>query len=168
MREEFAYKHPIKYEADTKWMIKIIREETQGYIAEKRATEAKKISIDYSMLTRIRQEAAVTQEKLTVDEDMDEQPVFEQIEEPPPEALESSQIQQPSEDCPLTAPEYRLLRCLLYGESISWVQSEGYLLSVLVDGINEKLYDTFMDSVLDDSPALVEDYIDDLKEMVAL
>ena len=40
------------------------------------------------------------------------------------------------------------------------------MLSVLVDGINEKLYDIFMDSVLDDSPALVEDYIDDLKEMV--
>ena len=40
------------------------------------------------------------------------------------------------------------------------------MLSVLVDGINEKLYDSFMDSVLDDSPALIEDYIDDLKEMV--
>lgn len=165
IREEFAYKHPIKYETDTKWMIKIIREETQGYLAEKKATEAKKITIDYSMLSRIRQEAVVTQEKLTVDEDIEEA-ILEQIEEPPPEALESSQTQQPSEDCPLTAPEDRLLRCLLCGESISWVQSEGYLLSVLVDGINEKLYDTFMDSVLDDSPALIEDYIEDLKEMV--
>lgn len=40
------------------------------------------------------------------------------------------------------------------------------MMSVLVDGINEKLYDEFMDSVLDDTPALVEDYIDELKEMV--
>ena len=39
-------------------------------------------------------------------------------------------------------------------------------MSVLVDGINEKLYDTFMDSVLDDTPKLIEDYIEDLKEMV--
>ena len=46
------------------------------------------------------------------------------------------------------------------------MQSEGYLLSVLVDSINEKLYDEFMDSVLDESPAPVEDYIDDLKEMI--
>ena len=39
-------------------------------------------------------------------------------------------------------------------------------MSVLVDGINEKLYDTFLDSVLDDTPALIEDYINDLKEMI--
>ena len=166
MREEFAYKHPIKYETDTKWMIKIIREETQGFLAEKKAQETKKITIDYSQLSKIRQEAAVTQEKLTVDEEIEEQPILEQIAEIPPEAPESSQTQQSTEDCPLRAPDYRLLRCLLYGESISWVQSEGYLLSVLVDGINEKLYDIFMDSVLDDSPALIEDYIEDLKEMV--
>ena len=73
----------------------------------------------------------------------------------------------PGEGCPLNGPEYRLLQSLLYGGSIGWVQNEGHLLSVLVDGINEKLYDTFMDSVLEDTPELVEDYIDDLKEMVA-
>lgn len=166
MREEFSYKHPIKYETDTKWMIKIIREETQGFLAQKKAQEARKITIDYSQLSRIRQEAAVTQEKLTVDEDTEEQAILEQIAESPQKAPEPSQTQKPSEDCPLTATEYRLLRCLLYEESTSWVQSEGHLLSVLVDGINEKLYDTFMDSVLDDSPSLIEDYIDDLKEMV--
>ena len=167
MREECGYKHPIKYETDTKWMIKIIREEAQGFLAEKKAKEVKKITIDYSMLTRIRQEAAVTQEKLTVDEDVEEETLLEPVIENNP-ALEALQIQQPSEDCPLMATEYRLLRCLLYRESISWVQTEGFLLSVLVDGINEKLYDTFMDSVLDDSPALIEDYIEDLKEMVEL
>ena len=62
--------------------------------------------------------------------------------------------------------EYRLLQCLLYGRDAGWVQAEGWLLSVLVDGINEKLFDTFQDSVLDDTPQLVEDYIDELKEMV--
>ena len=38
----------------------------------------------------------------------------------------------------------------------------------LADSINEKLYDQFQDSVLqmDDVPVLVEDYINDLKEMV--
>ena len=43
------------------------------------------------------------------------------------------------------------------------------MLSVLADSINEKLYDQFLDSVLtvEDIPQLVEDYIDDLKEMVA-
>ena len=71
-------------------------------------------------------------------------------------------------DSPLSPAEYRLLQCLLYGGDVGWVRKEGYLLSVLVDGINEKLYDTFGDSVLlpDDQPQPVEDYIDDLKEMV--
>ena len=46
------------------------------------------------------------------------------------------------------------------------MQKEGWLLSVLGDGSNEKLSDTFLDTVLDDSPALIEDYINELKEMV--
>lgn len=65
---------------------------------------------------------------------------------------------------PLSSTEVRLLRCLLYGGDTGWVQEEGHLLSVLVDGINEKLYDIFGDTVLEDG--VVEDYIDDLKEMV--
>ena len=40
------------------------------------------------------------------------------------------------------------------------------MLSVLSDSINDKLYDIFLDSVLDDTPALIEDYIEDVKEMV--
>lgn len=159
MREECGYKHPVKYENDTKWLIKMIREEVQALLAEKKAAEAAKITIDYSQLAKIRKEAALTQEKLTVEEDVEE-PVSEVI-APAPQTV------SPSQDCPLSEPEYRLLHSLLYGNSIRWVRDEGYILSVLVDGINEKLYDTFMDSVLDDTPGLIEDYIEDLKEMIA-
>lgn len=82
-----------------------------------------------------------------------------------PAAAEGAAPELPG-DCPLAPAEYRLLQCLLYGRDLSWVRSEGYLLSVLSDGINEKLYDMFLDSVMDDSPSLIEDYIDELKEMV--
>ena len=170
MREEFSYKHPIKYETETKWLIKIIREESQALLGEKKAAEAKKITIDYSQLAKIRQEAAVTQEKLTVDEELEEPNTSEQVMDTIPAPVSTSEpapASTPAEECPLSGPEYRLLQCLLYGGSTSWVQSEGYMLSVLVDSINEKLYDTFMDSVLDDTPELIEDYIEDLKEMVA-
>lgn len=168
MREEYAYKHPVKYGTETKWLIKLIREEAQALLAEKKAAEAKKITIDYSQLAKIRQEAAITQDKLTVEEDLEEPEGFEPAQEviPEPAKVTETVSSVPEEECPLSGPEYRLLQCLIYGGSISWVQSEGYMMSVLVDGINEKLYDTFMDSVLDDTPALVEDYIDDLKEMV--
>ena len=168
MREEFSYKHPVKYETETKWIIKLIREETQALLAEKKAAEAKRITIDYSQLARIRHEASITQDKLTVEEELEEAEHLESLQKSIPESAPAAGTasSESDEECPLSSPEYRLLQCLLYGGSTGWVQAEGYMLSVLVDGINEKLYDTFMDSVLDDTPELIEDYIDDLKEMV--
>jgi len=168
MREEYAYKHPVKYETETKWLIKLIREEAQALLAEKKAAETKKITIDYSQLAKIRREAAITQDKLTVEEEPEEPEAFGPVQEiiPAPAKVTETVASAPEEDCPLTGPEYRLLQCLLYGGSTAWIQQEGYMLSVLTDSINDKLYDVFMDSVLDDAPALIEDYVDDLKEMV--
>ena len=142
MRECYGYGRPIQYKLETKWIIKIIQEEAQNLLAEKKAAEEKKITIDYSRLARIRDDAAVTRDRLMVDEE--------------------------AEDTPLAKDEYRLLQSLLYGRDYGWVRSSGLMLSVLVDGINDKLYDTFSDSVLlgDDPPELIEDYIADLKEMI--
>ena len=158
MRQEFGYGHPVKCETDTKWLVKIIHEEIKTLLAEKEAAKAKIITIDYSKLSSIRSDAALTQDKLTVEEEPEPEE---------PQAPEPSAPETPA-DSPLDAPEYRLLRCLLYGGDLDWVQSEGYLPSVLADSINEKLYDTFADSVLEmnDPPEIVEDYIEDLKEMV--
>ena len=78
-------------------------------------------------------------------------------------------VQVPAEappDSPLSDTEYRLLQAILYGKDRSWVRTEGYIMSVLLDSINEKLYDIFQDAVLDDAGAPLEDYIDELKEMV--
>lgn len=165
MRQEYEYGRPVKSEMETKWILRIIQEEAQGLLAEKRAAEEKKIAINYAQLTRIRQDAAMTQEKLIVEEESDlpEEPASQDQE---PEQLTLAAQLDAAGECPLDPAEYRLLQCLLYGRDTGWVQEEGRLLSVLVDGINEKLYDTFLDCVLDDTPRLVEDYIDDLKEMV--
>lgn len=166
MREEYAYKHPLKYETEIKWLTKLIREEVQGLLAEKKAAETKKITIDYSQLARIRQEAAVTQDKLTVEEDLDDPAsVLKPVPEPVP-AIETASAAPEKDECPLNEAEYRLLQCLLYSRNLHWIQQEGYILSVLSDSINDKLYDIFMDSVVDDTATLVEDYIDELKEMV--
>ena len=158
MRQEYGYGHPVKCETDTKWLLKLIREEIRGLLAQKEAAKARVITIDYSKLSSIRSDAALTQDKLTVEEEPEE-----------PQAPERNvPTPAPDGDTPLDDAEYRLLRCLLYGGDLSWVQSEGHLLSVLVDGINDKLYDTFADSVLEmnDRPELVGDYIEELKEMV--
>ena len=162
MREAYGDHHPVKAELDTKWIIKIIEEEIQALLAEKKAAEEQKITINYAQLTRIRQDAAVTREKLIVDEELDEPA--------PPAPPEPAPVPAPAPaapaDCPLDPAEYRLMQCLLYGGDTGWVQAEGRLLSVLVDGINEKLYDTFFDTVLDDASQVIEDYMEDLKEMV--
>lgn len=157
MREAYGDRHPIKCELDTKWVLKLIREEIQSLLAEKKAAEAKKITIDFGKLAQIRRDAAITRDKLTVEEELEEE-VPEVTEEAPPAP--------PGTDSPLDPAEYRLMQCLLYGRDLGWVQTGGYILSVLLDSINDKLYDIFLDTVVDDTPAPVEDYIDDLKEMV--
>lgn len=158
MRECYGYGRPIQYKLDTKWILKIIWEESRNLLAEKKAAEEKKITIDYSRLARIRSDAAVTRDRLMVEEEAEE--------EAPP--VQTPAPAEEPEDTPLTKDEYRLLQSLLYGRDYGWVRSSGLMLSVLVDGINDKLYDTFSDSVLlgDDPPELVEDYIADLKEMI--
>jgi hypothetical protein len=158
MRECYGYGRPIQYRLETKWILKIIQEEARNLLAEKKAAEEKKITIDYSRLARIRDDAAVTRDRLMVEEEAEEEAPPAQSPEPAAEP----------EDTPLTKDEYRLLQSLLYGRDYGWVRSSGLMLSVLVDGINDKLYDTFSDSVLlgDDPPELIEDYIPDLKEMI--
>lgn len=168
MRTAYEYGHPIKAKVGTKWILRTIQEEVQMLLAERRADEEKKITIDYGQLSKIRRDASVTQEKLIVEEDID--PVEEllpQAEEEPVPAGEGPVEEPPTAgEVPLSQEESRLLHCLLYGGGLDWVQREGLLLSVLVDGINEKLYDTFADCVLDDTPQVIEDYTDDLKEMI--
>lgn len=158
MRECYGYGRPIQYKLDTKWILKIIQEEARNLLTEKKAAEEKKITIDYSRLARIRSDAAVTRDRLMVEEEAEE--------EAPP--VQTPAPAEELEDTPLTRDEYRLLQSLLYGRDYGWVRSSGLMLSVLVDGINDKLYDTFSDSVLlgDDPPELIEDYIADLKEMI--
>ena len=158
MRECYGYGRPIQYKLDTKWILKIIQEEARNILTEKKAAEEKKITIDYSRLARIRSDAAVTRDRLMLEEEAEE--------EAPP--VQTPAPAEEPEDIPLTKDEYRLLQSLLYGRDYGWVRSSGLMLSVLVDGINDKLYDTFSDSVLlgDDPPELIEDYIADLKEMI--
>ena len=68
-----CYGRPIQYRLETKWILKIIQEEAQNLLAEKKAAEEKKITIDYSRLARIRDDAAVTRDRLMVDEEAEEE-----------------------------------------------------------------------------------------------
>lgn len=151
---------PIKSPSQLKWVTKVIEEEVAALLETQKQQEAaaKRVQIDYSALAQIRREAAITQEKLATEEEMEEEaPPAVQPPPPQPEALPG--------DCPLDRTQYRLMQNLLYGGDMGWVQREGKMVSVLLDSINEILYDTFQDAVIEDQQ-VVEDYIDELKEMV--
>lgn len=151
---------PIKSPSQLKWVTKVIEEEVAALLEaqKQQEAEAKRVQIDYSALAQIRREAAITQDKLATEEEMEEEaPPAVQPPPPQPETLPG--------DCPLDKTQYRLMQNLLYGGDTSWVQREGKMVSVLLDSINEILYDTFQDAVIEDQQ-VVEDYIDELKEMV--
>ena len=151
---------PIKSPSQLKWVTKVIEEEVAALLEaqKQQEAEAKRVQIDYSALAQIRREAAITQDKLATEEEMEEEaPPAVQPPPPQPETLPG--------DCPLDKTQYRLMQNLLYGGDTSWVQREGKMVSVLLDSINEILYDTFQDAVIEDQH-VVEDYIDELKEMV--
>lgn len=149
---------PIKSPSQLKWVTKVIEEEVAALLETQKQQEAaaKRVQIDYSALAQIRREAAITQDKLATEEEMEEE-APPAVQPPPPEVLPG--------DCPLDKTQYRLMQNLLYGGDTSWVQREGKMVSVLLDSINEILYETFQDAVIEDEQ-VVEDYIDELKEMV--
>ena len=134
--------------------------------------------MDFSQLDRIRADAAVTEERLIVDEDdallpaagEDISPPMPEQSPPPPAPQNAAaapytnpQQDTPSADHGLTGAEKRLLCALLTGGALDWVRAEGQILSVLVDGINEKLYEAFSDTVIEgEPPAVVEDYREEL------
>lgn len=162
MRELYDFGHPVKIDVSTKWILKLIREEIEGFLTERSQKAQQKISIDLAALDRIRADALVTQTRLVTEEETGAP--AQEVAIPAPEAPRP-QVSQSGVS--LTEAETRLLHCLLYNHDLGWLPAEGHMLAVLVDGINGKLYDRFEDNVLDDSPQVLPDYVDDLKEMFA-
>lgn len=82
---------------------------------------------------------------------------------------------EPPDPCPsapdgLTADQAAFLKLLLDGKPWQdFVRSRHLMVSVLCDDINEALFDEFQDTVIDtedDQPVLIEDYADDLRELL--
>ena len=62
------------------------------------------------------------------------------------------------------------MRALLDGEAAP-PNPEGQLLSLVIDSINEKLFDIVGDAVIEfdgDTPVLIEDYEQDVREILGL
>ena len=121
-----------------------------------------KITIDVSLLGDIRAAADITMHKLIVEEDIsceNDLPC-----ENEPEELFHSDL--------LDDIEVKLIKKLINNEKYNdFLRENKLLLSVIVDNINEKLFDTFQDTVVitdGNNAELIEDYIEDLKGLVNL
>ncbi|MBQ8922920.1 MAG: TerB N-terminal domain-containing protein [Oscillospiraceae bacterium] len=150
----------------------VIRQALRDYFEEQKRKNAPVITLDASELEAIRAAAAHTTDMLTLPEDEAEQEAPAQPAEPelPDGEAEDTEGDEELPDLPLSAPAMALLICLVTGESYQPLIDAGQMLSVLADEINENLYDTVGDTVIemedDETPVLVEDYLEDLKGML--
>lgn len=162
MRDEFNYR-PLKPAIETKSILAVIKKEIDLFIAEKKLNEKPVITLDLSSLGEIRRSADLTRDKLIVEE---EEP--EIVAEQPPTAA----ISEPAEenDLGLSEVEQAFLRALLYEKPYSEILRDNSTTALLLsDGINEKLFDIFGDTVIDfsgDNPELIDDYTNELKERI--
>lgn len=164
LRTALDYPHPLAEHGDPKYIAKIIDREAGDYLAWRTAHAPRHIEIDLSKLSGIRASAAETREALLVDEERAEAPgPAPQPEAPKPAPQpETSEPDEKNGGLGLTSEERELLEALLAGRP----QTTGGA-DLLVDAINEKLFDLLGDTAVefgpDGAPQLVEDYADDVR-----
>ncbi len=143
------------------------------------------VIVDQVALSRIRQEALITQEKLIVPEqekqfvpvvpiqeplDLSYAAMQDKASMPPPPELEPTPVSDAWESLKniLTELEIGALSVVLYGENElkEYADECGIMLEVLVDGINEKAMDFIGDNLLDEEFVLYDDYKEQVKELI--
>lgn len=180
LRAAIDFPAQLKDRAEPKYLVKMIDAEVADCLAYKEAHRPVVVDIDFSKLAQIRAAASVTQEALLVDEEREDAPQAERAEapaaaepEPEPEtspAASGGDQQGARKDAfGLAAEERALVEALLAGGQAPATKTSADL---LVDTINEKLFDLVGDTVVefgaDGAPELIEDYADDVREALML
>lgn len=182
MRIDWDFGHPLKEQVLPRYLQKMVAEESQAQHEREEEAERRRFKVDLSKLGSIRSAAAVTREALLVDEEREGYvpgdaaaepaamaPTPEPAVAPPAPATVSVSVAAPAPqpagtDLGLTAQERALLDALLTHKEAP--ATAGTSLDMLVDSINEKLFDLVGDTVLEfggAGPTLVEDYEQDLR-----
>ncbi len=142
------------------------------------------VTVDHGTLSRIRQEALVTQEKLIVPEQEKQfDPVifvqksldlsYTATQDKPsmlPPEIEPTPVYDAWKSLKnkLTEIEIKALSVVLHGEIElkKYADECGIMLEVLLEGINEKAIDFIGDNLLDDEFVLYDDYKEQVKELI--
>lgn len=193
LRAALRYEPGLREQAVPKYLARIIRQEIDAWLSWKSAHAPREISIDVSKLAGIRSAAAETREALLIDEEREEEtPAGGAAPEPeeaaPPagtDGAESGHGPSPARDgAPhdggertppgLTADEAALLAALAARDddaARAVARRARESADMLVDAINEKLFDALGDTALEfgpEGPAIVEDYREDVKGLLGL
>ena len=197
LREALGFGHPLKEHGEPKYLLKIIDDEVADYLAWQKAHAPRRVEIDLSKLAGIRSAAATTREALLIDEEREENVVDSQPSggagsspssnilaaqgaaaklraEKNPRPLPNGNDVSPSGIAKsadgrygLTAEEKELVEVLLRGEKYVG----GGNVDLMVDAVNEKLFDLLGDSAIefgaDGQPQVIEDYVDDVREALS-
>ncbi|MBQ6551682.1 MAG: TerB N-terminal domain-containing protein [Lachnospiraceae bacterium] len=139
----------------------VIEEEKRAVLEASRP----KVVLNLSGLDKIRRDAYITQQSLLTEEDrFPEEPAEDSF------SLPEEPASPGAPNVPLGDAEVRILQALLRGEPADGLLREARLMpSIAADTINEALFDMVGDTVLlceDDRLSLVEDYIEDVLEIL--
>lgn len=199
LRRQLDYPYPLKERACPKYLQKIVSDAVARRLAEREEAKRRRITIDRSKLTGIRRAAALTQESLLTDDERSEvevMPVEPPMSVPvvptstpaapapaPPASAPAPSAPAPTAptpavasiaptatDGPFTPLELRFLAGLLDGTPVSQLLAPtDPFASVVVDSINEKLFDLIGDTAIEfdgDEPCIIEDYLEDVREVL--
>ncbi|MBR2995335.1 MAG: TerB N-terminal domain-containing protein [Lachnospiraceae bacterium] len=158
------------------WVLPFLDEVLEADRKEQIEAARPKITIDLSGLDQIREDAAVTRESLLTEEERQESFASDEVQGWAEPVRTDSDDSKPAESeliVPgLDAVQVRILRMLLYGENPAELIKESHLMpSITADAINEAFYDEIGDTVVlceDDRLLLVDDYEEDLKELLGI
>lgn len=145
-----------------KHYLKAIRDGIKEYQIEEQKLKQPKIEFNLSQLSTIREDAAGTRESLLTEEEL-------QAEQEEREQIEETVVNDEQEDYGLSSEEMATIILLLKGKDLNKYLKEHHLMAaVIIDNINEKLFDEFGDNVIEfinDIPTVIEDYQEDLEDM---
>lgn len=145
-----------------KHYLKAIRDGIKEYQIEEQKLKQPKIEFNLSQLSTIREDAAGTRDSLLTEEEL-------QAEQEEKEQFEEAIVDNEQENYGLSSEEKTTMILLLKGKDLNkYLKEQHLMVAVIIDNINEKLFDEFGDNVIEfinDVPTVIEDYQEDLEDM---
>lgn len=145
-----------------KHYLKAIRDGIKEYQIEEQKLKQPKIEFNLSQLSTIRADAAGTRDSLLTEEEL-------QAEQEENKQIEEAVVDDEQENYGLSSEETTTITLLLKGKDLNkYLKGQHLMAAVIIDNINEKLFDEFGDNVIEfinDIPTVIEDYQEDLEAM---